>query len=153
AEAKLRKAGLKTSRPADLVASGEQKVLELDEELARLQLDQARNKAKQATKSDAAEIQKLADHHAYPVKRVHETKEDIAKMAVKAPRAGTVVYPTNWRGEKKKVGDNAWRMESVLQIVGLGKMVGNGEVDEIDMARIAVDQPVAIKLDALPDVQ
>ncbi len=153
AEAKLRKAGLKTSRPDDLVASIEQKVLELDEELAKLGLDQARNKAKQAAKSDAAEIQKLADHHAYLEKRVQETKEDIAKMAVKAPRAGTIVYPTNWRGEKKKVGDSAWRMESVLQIVGLGKMVGNGEVDEIDMARVAVDQPVSIKLDALPDVQ
>ncbi|HEY5920139.1 MAG TPA: HlyD family efflux transporter periplasmic adaptor subunit, partial [Kofleriaceae bacterium] len=153
AEAKLRKAGLKTSTPDDLVASVEQKVLELDENLQRLQLEQAKNKAKSATKSDTAEVQKLADHHAYLAKRVEETKADIAKMAVKAPRAGTIVFPSNWRGEKKKVGDSAWRMESVLQIVGLGNMVGNGQIDEIDMARVVTNQPVALHLDALPDVQ
>ena len=153
AEAKLRKAGLKTSAPGDLVASVEQKTLELDEQLAKLHLEQAKNKAKQAAKSDAAEIQKLADYYEYLSKRVQETKDDIAKMNVLAPRAGTIVFPSNWRGEKKKVGDSAWRMESVLQIVGLGKMVGNGQVDEIDMARVAVAQPVSIKLDALPDVQ
>ena len=153
AEAKLRKAALKTSAPGDLVASVEQKSLELDEQLAKLQLDKAKNKANQAAKSDAAELQKLADHHEYLTKRVQETKDDIAKMQVKAPRAGTIVFPSNWRGEKKKVGDSAWRMESVLQIVGLGKMVGNGQIDEIDMARVANAQPVSIKLDALPDVQ
>ena len=153
AEAKLRKAGLKTTTPGDLVASVEQKTLELDEQLAKLQLEQAQNKAKQAARSDASEIQKLSDHHQYLAKRVQETNEDIAKMSVKAPRAGTIVFPSNWRGEKKKVGDGAWRMESVLQIVGLGKMVGIGQIDEIDMARVAVAQPVTLKLDALPDVQ
>lgn len=153
AEARLRKAALKTSTPGDLVASVDQKVLELDEQLAKLQLEQARNKANQATKSDTTEIQKLADHHAYLVKRVQETQGFIAKMRILAPRAGTIVYPTNWQGEKKKVGDSAWRMETVLQIVGLGKMVANGQVDEIDMARVAVGQSVSIKLDALPDVQ
>lgn len=153
AEARVRKAALKTTTPSDLVASVEQKVLELDEQLAKLQLDQARTKAGQAAKSDAAEIQKLADHHAYLVKRVQDIKSDIQRMEVTAPRAGTVVFPSNWRGEKKKVGDSAWRMEVVLQIVALGKMVGNGQVDEIDMARVAVGQPVAMYLDALPDVQ
>jgi HlyD family secretion protein len=153
AEAKLRKATLKMSTPGDLVASVEQKTLELDEQLAKLHLEQAKNKANQAAKSDAAELQKLADYYEYLAKRVQETKDDIAKMSVVAPRAGTIVFPTNWRGEKKKVGDSAWRMESVLQIVGLGKMVGNGVIDEIDMARVAVAQPVSIKLDALPDVQ
>src|SRR5262249_31329623 len=119
----------------------------------KLALDQAKNKAERATKSDAAEIRSLTDHHQYLAERVSELQGNIAKMAVKAPRAGTIVYPTNWRGEKKKVGDSAWRMEAVLQIVGLGKMVGKGEIDEIDVARVAVEQPVTIKLDALPDVQ
>lgn len=153
AEASLRKAALKTSGEKDLVASVDQKVLELDEQLAKLALEQAKNKAASATRSDAAEIKSLADHHEYLVGRVNELQANIGKMAVKAPRGGTIVYPTNWSGEKKKVGDNAWRMEAVLQIVGLGKMVGNGEIDEIDVARVAAGQPVSIRLDALPDVQ
>lgn len=153
AEAKLRKAALKTSTPGDLVGSVEQKSLELDQQLAKLQLEQAKARAAKAAKSDRAEIQTLSDHYDYLEKRVQETQADIAKMSVKAPRAGTIVFPTNWRGEKKKVGDSAWRMEPVLQIVGLGKMVGKGEVDEIDMARVRDAQPVSLKLDALPDVQ
>jgi multidrug resistance efflux pump len=153
AEARVRKAGLKTNAEPDLVASVEQKVLELDAQLMTLQLQQAKAKANQASESDAAELQKLGDHHQYLVKRVAQVKGEISKMAVTAPREGTLVYPTNWRGEKKKVGDSAWRMETVVQIVGLGKMVGNGEVDEIDMARVAVGQAVTLHLDALPDVQ
>jgi multidrug efflux pump subunit AcrA (membrane-fusion protein) len=153
AEAALRKASLKTTAEKDLVASVDQKVLELEQQLAKLALDQARNKAERATRSDAGEIKSLADHHEYLVGRVNELQTNVAKMAVKAPRAGTIVYPSNWRGEKKKVGDSAWRMEAVVQIVGLGKMVGNGEIDEIDVARVAVGQPVTLKLDALPDVQ
>jgi len=153
AEAALRKAALKTTAEKDLVASVDQKVLVLDEQLAKLALDQAKNKAERATKSDAAELKSLTDHHQYLAERVAELQGNIGKMAVKASRAGTIVYPTNWRGEKKKVGDSAWRMEAVVQIVGLGKMVGKGEIDEIDIARVALGQPVLIKLDALPDVQ
>ena len=152
AEAALRKASLKTTADKDLVATVDQKVLEIDNNLAKLALDQAKNKAARATKSDTAEIKSLADHHEYLDGRVKELQENIAKMAVKAPRAGTIVYPSNWRGEKKKVGDSCWRMEAVVQIVGLGKMVGNGEIDEIDVARVRLDQPVSLKLDALPDV-
>lgn len=153
AEAALRKASLKTSGEKDLVATIDQKTLEIEQHIAQLALDQAKNKAASATRSDAAEIKSLADHHAYLADRVKEVQDNISKMTVLAPRPGTIIYPTNWRGEKKKVGDSAWRMEAVVQIVGLGKMVGNGEIDEIDIARVAVGQPVLLKLDALPDVQ
>ncbi len=153
AEAALRKASLKTTAEKDLIATVDQKTLEIEEQIATLALEQAKTKAQRATRSDAAEIKSLADHHQYLSDRVKELQGNIAKMGVKASRAGTIVYPTNWRGEKKKVGDSAWRMEAVVQIVGLGKMVGNGEIDEIDIARVTVGQQVSIKLDALPDVQ
>jgi hypothetical protein len=74
-------------------------------------------------------------------------------MEVKAPRAGTIVYPTGWNGEKHKVGDSVWRMADIMQIVGLGKMIGDGKVDEVDIARVAENMPVSLRLDALPDVQ
>ena len=114
AEAALRKASLKTSMPDDLIASVEAKVVALDVQLAQMHVEQAKAKAAQAKRSDAAEIGTLADHHAYLDGRVKELQGSIAKMAVAAPRGGTVVYPTNWRGEKKKVGDPAWRGEAVV---------------------------------------
>jgi multidrug resistance efflux pump len=153
AEARVRKAALKVTTPGDLVASVDQKVLELDEQSSELQLQQVRNKAAKAAKSDAAELEKLADHQAYLLERVAEIKQNIAKMNVTSPRSGTVVFPTSWRGEKKKVGDGVHRMEPVVQVVGLGKMQGNGQIDEIDFASVRVAQPVAVQLDALPDVR
>jgi HlyD family secretion protein/macrolide-specific efflux system membrane fusion protein len=63
------------------------------------------------------------------------------------------VIPTDWQGNKKKVGDPAWKGETVLQVVGLAKMQGKGIVDEVDVARVATKQPVTLRLDALPDVK
>lgn len=153
AEANVRKATLKTTGAADLVASVEHKVVELDEQLAKLKLEETKGKAAQAARADQAELAQLSDHYKYLVDRVAELQSNIAKMEIKAPRVGTIVFPTNWRGEKKKVGDPAWRSETVLQVVALGKMRGVGDVDEIDIARVATAQHVVLHLDALPDVQ
>jgi len=153
AEAALRKAQLKTDAPADLVASVQQRQVELDAQAAQLALDAAKNHADQTERSNREEIERLTEKLTYARQRVDELGERVARMQVAAPRAGTIVYPANEQGEKHKVGDGVWRMEDVLQIVGLGRMLGNGQVDEVDMARLADRQPVVLRLDALPDVQ
>jgi len=153
AEAALKKAQLKTDAPPDLVASVAQRTVELDARSAQLALDAANNRARQSRQSDGEEIQRLTEKLAYAKQRVEELQQRVAKMQVKAPRGGTIVYPANEQGEKHKVGDGVWRMEDVLQVVGLGRMLGNGQVDEVDMARLADRQAVVLRLDALPDVQ
>jgi HlyD family secretion protein len=153
AEAALRKASLKTGAPSDLVATIEQKQVELDEQSAKLALDEAKQHAASAKRSDDEEIQRLTEKATYAKHRVEELQGNLAKLQVTAPRAGTVVLPQNWQGEKHKVGDSVWRMEDVMSIVGLGKMVGAGQADEVDIAKIDVNQPVTLRLDALPDVQ
>jgi multidrug efflux pump subunit AcrA (membrane-fusion protein) len=153
AEANLRKATLKTDAPADLVASAEQREVQLDAQAARLQLDAANQKAEQARRFDAEEIQRLTDKAAYANHRVDELQKMIARMQVTAPRAGTIVYAVDDRGEKHKVGDSVWRMADILQVVALGHMRGRGQVDEVDMARLAERQPVVLRLDAMPDVE
>lgn len=153
AEANLRKATLKTDAPSELLASVQQRQLELDEQAARLALDAARNRAEQGQRSNADEIQRLNEKLTYAKQRVDQLQKTVAQMQVKAPRAGTIVYAAGEQGEKHKVGDSVWRMQDILQIVGLGQMLGNGEVDEVDMARLAANQRVVLRLDALPDVQ
>ena len=100
AEAALRKATLKATVPADLAASVDLEVQKLDEQNAKLALDQARNKSEKARRADAAEIANLTEHHTYVVHRVEELQHNIVRMAETATRAGTVVYPSNWKGEK-----------------------------------------------------
>jgi HlyD family secretion protein len=153
AEAALKKAQLKTDAPADLVASVAQREVELDAESAQLALDAAKHRAAQSRQSDGEEIQRLTDKLTYASQRVDELQQRVARMQLAAPRAGTIVYPARDQGEKLKVGDSVWRLDDVLQIVGLGRMRGNGQVDEVDMARLADRQAVVLRLDALPDVQ
>jgi len=153
AEAALRKASLKTGQPSDLVASIQAKETELDEQSAKLALDAAKQHAEAAKRSDDEEVERLTEKATYAKHRVEELQGNIAKLQITAPRAGTVVLPQNWQGEKHKVGDSVWRMEDVMSIVGLGKMVGAGQVDEVDIAKLDANQPVTLRLDALPDVQ
>ncbi|MCX5744786.1 MAG: HlyD family efflux transporter periplasmic adaptor subunit [Proteobacteria bacterium] len=153
AEANLRKATLKRTQPDDLVASVDRKLLELDEATARIALDQAKNKAARQRRSDDVDVTNLTEKRVFAAHEAAEIEKNIAKMVVTAPRAGTIVYPVGWRGEKKKVGDGTYRLEAVLKVVGLDKMRGEGQVDEVDLARVATRQVVALQLDALPDVQ
>jgi HlyD family secretion protein len=153
AEAGVRKGALKTATPGDLVASIALKTALLDEQAAEIALELATNKAAQARRTDETELAHLQDKLAYASHRVELLEKNVAKMQVMAPRDGTVIYPTGWRGEKKKVGDGVWRMEVVVQVVGLSKMIGKGAVDEVDIARVAPKQPVALRLDALPDLE
>jgi multidrug efflux pump subunit AcrA (membrane-fusion protein) len=153
AEAVVRKAQLKADAPADLSASIAVETAKLELKSAELALQLAKDKAALQRRSDETDIAALRDRLGYATQRTALLADNIAKMKVTAPRAGTIVYPTGWRGQKKKVGDAAWRMEVVLQVVGLDKMIGKGAVDEVDIARVAANQPVTLRLDALPDLE
>jgi multidrug resistance efflux pump len=74
-------------------------------------------------------------------------------MTVTAPRDGIVVYVTNWRNEKKKVGESCWMGEKVLEIPSLERMVAVGEVDEAQSGRVRTGQPATVRLDAHPDLE
>ncbi|HEX4452840.1 MAG TPA: HlyD family efflux transporter periplasmic adaptor subunit [Kofleriaceae bacterium] len=153
AEATYRKSQLEATGSPDLVANINLETLKLDEDTARLALEGAKNHAAESKRSDEQEIAKLNEKSAYAKKRVAELQQNIVAMQVMSPRDGTVVLPMNWQGEKHKVGDGVWKMEDIMQVVGLGKMIGQGVVDEVDIARVSVGQTVALRLDALPDVQ
>ena len=87
------------------------------------------------------------------VRLVAETATAIESLTVTSPRAGTVIYSTNWRGEKKKVGDSVWRNDSIVEVPNLARMMGLGEVDEADAGRVHEGQSVTLRLDAHPDIR
>jgi len=74
-------------------------------------------------------------------------------MTVRAPRAGTVIYKSNWRGEKKKIGDSTWRGEKVIEIPDLRRMQAFGEINEADAGRITEGQEVTLHLEAHPALE
>src|SRR5436305_9875230 len=92
AEAAVRKAALKTDAPTDLVASIQAKEAQLDARNAELSLEAAKAHAARTKRSDEDEIKRLSDKAEYARHRAKELQESIAKLQVKAPRAGTIVY-------------------------------------------------------------
>ncbi len=148
AKAALDKAALKTDQPDDLTAVLDVKLAALDHKLAAVELDRASAAFEQGRKHDTAATARLAENLAYYQGKVREVQENIARMNVPSPRDGTVIYPISWRGEKKKVGDSAWRMETVLEIAALDHMVGDGEIDEVDSSKVKSGQPILLRVDA-----
>lgn len=150
-EAKLRKTELKLQTPPDIIGVKERKQAELDYALSKREVTEIGARIADLERAANAEIALLESKYQRASTIVAETRQSISRMTVRAPRAGTVVYSQNWRGEKKKVGDTCWRAESVMEIPDLRRMIAKGDVDEIDAGKVAVGQRVTLRLDAHPD--
>ncbi|MCR9165170.1 MAG: efflux RND transporter periplasmic adaptor subunit [Nannocystaceae bacterium] len=153
AKAELKKAALKADAPEDITAVIELEKSKLDLELARKKVEFHKAKAKAAARRDNSDVGRWRSKRDRAQQRVEEITRSIEAMTVLAPREGTVIYTTNWRGEKKKVGDTAWRGDAVLSLASLDAMEGEGEVDEVDVSKVHEGMAVSLRLDAQADVE
>ena len=152
AEAEQRKAKLKTEGSAEITASIALRKAELDHELAVFSSEIARRRNDAHRRQERAELERLTSAQQRAEQRVAQLQADLASLQVVAPMAGTVLHVVDWQGNKKKIGDNAWRAEKIVEVVSLAHMKAEGEVDEIDSSLVAIGQPVRIELDANADV-
>lgn len=151
AEAKMRKTALKLEAPADIVGIKEREEVRLDYEASKREVASIRERLTAFEQAATAEILLLQSKHAQAAAVVHDSEAAIKAMMVTAPRDGTVVYATDWKGDKRKVGDSCWRGQRVVEIPDLNKMKAKGEVDEVDAGKIAVGERVTFRLDSHPD--
>jgi HlyD family secretion protein len=151
AEAKLRRASLKLEGGGDITALNERRQVQLDLALAKRETSTVTSRIASMERAATAAIALLESKRQRAASIVAETQRAISVMTVRAPRNGTIVYVTNWRGDKKKVGDTCWRGERVIEIPDLNRMQAKGEVDEADAGKVAVGQRVTLRLDAHPD--
>ena len=150
ARARLRRAVLKTDVPAELTSAKELFEARVDRRLAEAEVESLGRRHDLERQAGAAELAALAEKHARAGQRVAEIQEFIGRMSVRAPRAGTVIYESDWQGEKVKVGDQVWQNRKVMEIPDLASMEAEGRVDEADSGRLSVGQPVTLRLDAHP---
>ncbi|MBV8200838.1 MAG: efflux RND transporter periplasmic adaptor subunit [Acidobacteria bacterium] len=151
AAADRRRAELVVRVPPELKSSSDLASARADLELASRKMDYQRRRLGLVTAAAAAQVRSLTDQRDRAAARVAEVRAAIARMQIVAPRAGTVVYVPNPRGEKKKVGDSCWRLEQVMEIPDLRRLRADGEIDEADAGRVAAGQAVALRLDAHPE--
>jgi multidrug efflux pump subunit AcrA (membrane-fusion protein) len=153
AEASLRKAQLKAELPPQYTAAIEMKLAQLDLDSARAELDAAERRLSYQLKLGDAELAFLRDRQARATDRVQRLEAAIKQMTVLSPVDGLVVHKTNWRGDKKKIGETCWAGDDCVEVVDISQMMGKGEVDETESARVRVGQAVRLRLEALPEVE
>ncbi len=151
AEARLRKAGLKLEAPPDVAGINAHKQTEIEYAIAKREAEAIRARVESLERAAAARIRLLESRKNDAEAIVASTQSAIQQMTRMSSRDGTVVYITNWRGDKKKVGDDSWKGERILEIPDLHQMKAEGEVDEVDAGRVVIGQRVTLRLDAHPD--
>jgi HlyD family secretion protein len=151
AEARLRKAALKLEAPPDVAGINAHKQTEIEHAIAKREATAIRSRVESLERAARARILLLESRKNDAEAIVASTQSAIQQMMRMSPRDGTVVYITNWRGEKKKVGDGTWKGERIVEIPDLTRMKAEGEVDEVDAGRVAIGQRVTLRLDAHPD--
>lgn len=153
ARATLERSRLKVEVPGELQSAKELEEARLDLALAEREVASLEDRLELTRRAGEAEVRALREKRDRAEERVGEINQHLARMTVQASRDGTVVYVTDWRGEKKKVGDDVWQALKVIEIPDLTRMQAKGQVDEADAGRVAVGQPVTLRLDAHPETE
>jgi HlyD family secretion protein len=151
-EADLGKAELKADVPPEVQQRIELEKARLDRKGRQRDLENLQAERRATESLGQSELRSLRNQRDRARGRVEDLQAAIEKMTVKAPQDGIVVYRTNWRDEKKKVGDSMWFGETVLALPDLSEMRGDGLVDEADGGPVAPGQKVTIRLEARPDL-
>jgi HlyD family secretion protein len=152
AEAGLRKARLAAARPSELFSSIELEKARLDLELAELNVDNLRRRIEASHRAREAELAALESEVRHHQNRVAVLTDAERRMVRPAPRDGLVIYVTDWRQQKKKLGDSCWISDRVVEIPDLSRMMAHGFIEEALSGQLREGLPVSIRLDAHLDV-
>lgn len=148
---------------AKLEASKQEIVSKIEGEEAKLKLADSEQKLREAEtkqKSDEAlnkatiESKEQASKKAqYDVMRAERA---LSQMSQRAPSAGTISLLQHWGGSGMvtyRPGDRAWPGAAIAELPDATTLRITARVDETERGRLALQQPVTVQLNAIPDRQ
>jgi RND family efflux transporter MFP subunit len=124
---------------------------EIDYEKAQRALDQSKRNLDTKTKQAVAKMSSVGADLGRQQNQLKAIQEVMGNFTIKAPSAGMVIYIREWNGKKKGVGSqwNTWD-NTVATLPDLSQMESQTYVNEVDVRKLSVGQPVQIALDADP---
>ncbi len=140
-------------------------VSENDAERAKLEVADAGQRLMQAQAALAsAEANAAADHDAHQ-RAIDKTQAELTRaerqttaLQVTAPTDGAVNIMPNYRSttpmgvpQEYRSGDRAYPGATILELPDLSSVFLTARIDEADRGQLAVGQPAAIRIDAIPD--
>jgi RND family efflux transporter MFP subunit len=127
---------------------------EIDYEKAQRALDQAKIDYKTKTEQAMAKMREVGADRDRQRNLLKNIMDVMAGMTITAPAPGMVIYVKEWSGKKKTTGSsvNPWE-PAVATLPDLSIMESLTYVNEIDVRKLRVGQPVTVTLDADPTKQ
>ncbi len=127
---------------------------EIELERAQRSYEQAKKNYVTRTKQAIAKTQAAEADLMKERQRLELYQKTMEEFTIRAPADGMVVYAREWNGKKKVVGStiNSWD-PIIATLPDLRDMESITYISELDVQKIAVGQPVKIRLDADPNKQ
>ena len=124
---------------------------EIEYEKAVRQVEQAKVTYETKQQQAVAKMAEVGADVARARNKLSSVQQVMESFTVRAPAPGMVIYVREWNGRKKGVGSQVSPWEpTVATLPDLELMESVTYVNEIDVRRLAVGQPVEISLDAEP---
>lgn len=124
---------------------------EIDLEKAERALAQAKVDYKTKVEQAQAKMREVGADLQRQKNQLEVVQKVMSEFTIRAPAPGMVIYQKEWNGKKRQVGSqvNPWE-PTVATLPDLTKMESITYVNEIDIKKVAVGQPVSISLDSDP---
>jgi hypothetical protein len=124
---------------------------EIDYEKAERALAQAKTDYKTKTEQAQAKMREVGADAQRQRNLLAVVQDVMAGFSIRAPAPGMVIYVKEWNGRKRTTGSqvSSWD-NAVATLPDLTSMESVTYVNEIDIRKIAVGQPVALTLDSDP---
>ncbi|MBR9997669.1 MAG: HlyD family secretion protein [Cyclobacteriaceae bacterium] len=125
---------------------------EINLEKAIRNLQQASENYKIKLEQNKAKMQEVAAELRKNQRELNSMLELANAFTVYAPESGMVIYAKGWDGKAIKAGSqiNSWD-PTVATLPDLTTMVSKTYINEVDVRKIKIGQPVEIGLDAFPE--
>jgi RND family efflux transporter MFP subunit len=124
---------------------------EIDYTKAERALAQAKVDYKTKTEQAQAKMREVGADLSRQQNKLKVVQEVMQAFTIKAPAPGMVIYVKEWNGKKRTTGSQVSSWDpGVATLPDLTQMESVTYVNEIDVRKIAVGQPVTLTLDADP---
>jgi RND family efflux transporter MFP subunit len=123
---------------------------------AEQKLNEMQVKLKADQELDRAAVENKVQASKKAAYDVESAERALASMTLTAPAAGMVSLVSVWHSGDStpfKPGENVWPGAPIAELPDASSLRIAGRVDETERGRLALEQPVTVQLDAIPDRQ
>jgi hypothetical protein len=126
--------------------------VQIDLEKAQRTYEQAQKNYKLRYEKATANMQEVNASFTQAQRKLKDLQDVLKQFTITAPKKGMLIYRRNWDGNKLGVGAtlNVWE-NIVAELPDLSSMISRTYVNEIDISKVKIGQPVKIGIDAFPE--